>query len=156
MQGDFAYVVHWFDFFNGDQYQLVVQPHGNGKQFTYTNPDEAAYEMDYVNFSANRQDMILGYRDANNPSSDVQQSMEVFTDLKTYPDFTYGGGCTPLYNSTIAYIVMGYTGNNPAAVPAALYVGQTQDITFANASVPQNIFLTNYSSSNSNFYTDWK
>src|SRR6185312_9584066 len=48
MQGDFAYVAHWFDFSYGDQYQLVVQPHGNGQKFVYTNPDEYGYEMDYV------------------------------------------------------------------------------------------------------------
>jgi hypothetical protein len=156
MQGDLAYVAHWFDFFNGDQYELVVQPAGNGKKFVYTNPDEAAYEMDYVNFSANKQDMVLGYRDPNNSNSDVQESMEIFTELKTYPDFTYGGGCTPLYNSTVNYIVMGYTGSNPTAAPAALYVGPTSDMTYTNESAPQNIFLTNYSSSNSNFYTDWK
>src|SRR5581483_11026438 len=78
MQGDFAYIAHWFDFFNGDQYELVVQPHGNGQQFVYTNPDQYGYAMDYVNFSANKQDMVLGYKDPNAYGTDVQESTDVF------------------------------------------------------------------------------
>jgi len=154
MQGDFAYVAHWFDFSYGDLYQLVVQPHGNGQKFVYTNPDEYGYEMDYVNFSASNLDMVLGYREQNNTNSDVQVAMDVFTDLHNYSSFSYGGGCTPAYNSTINYMVMGYTGNNAVAVPAALYLGSGSE--FADANVAQSLFLTNYSSNNSNFYVDWK
>lgn len=155
MQGDFAYVVQWFDFFNGYQYELIIQPHDNGNQIVYSN-NENAYQMDYVSFSDNDQDMVVGYKNLNDYGSDVQQNIDVFTGLKSYPDFSYGATCTPLYNSAINYIVAGRnTDDNSTNVPAALYMG-TNDSEFANANVAQNIFLTNYGSASANVYTDWK
>jgi hypothetical protein len=157
MSGDFAYVVHGYNFIDGDKYELVIQPANKGQLIEYDDPDDDVYTMDYVNFSSNKQDLVVGYRESDDQSGSLE-GLKFFTGLKAFPDATYGGGstATPVYNSSLNYMVAGATdeSNSGTIAPAALYLGPNPVYTSAN--VAQSILLTNYSFSGSNVYTDWK
>jgi hypothetical protein len=161
MKGDFAYVVHGFSFLYGDKYELVIQPANNGKVIVYTTPDDNVYiTMDYVNFSATRQDLVVGYKEQDT-NSDTQQKLIVFTDLKSFPDFKFGGSadahaCTPVYNSNLNYFVGGFvdTNDNNIIEPSAIYLGEGSMYTGAN--VTQSKRLKKYAITAGDMYTDWK
>ncbi len=162
MKGDFAYVVHGYDFIDGDKYELVISPANNGALVTYSNPEDDVNTMDYVNFSTNAQDLVVGYKETD-LNSDSQQKLDAFTGLKSYPDFSYGadgnaGVCTPVYKSNIAYFVGGFIDftNTSTTVtePAAIFLGPGSD--FQKANIAHNKILTKYSVSGSILYTDWK
>ncbi len=156
MQGDLAYVVHGYNFIDGDKYELVIQPASGGQLIEYDDPEDDVYTMDYVNFSFNKQDLLVGYRESDDQSGRLE-TVKIFTDLKAYPDFTYGGSTTstPVYNSSLNYLVGGSTDNNTNTIaPAALYLGQNPVYTSANTA--KSIVLTNYSFSGINLYSDWK
>ena len=156
IKGDFAYVVHYFDYTDGDEYELVVAPANNGKVFSYNSQEDGAgYNMDYVSFSAFNQDMVLGY---GNGGASVQMEVDLFSGLKTDPDGTYPGGdsATPVYNSTLQYLVAAAASTtvNNAYIPAALWLGTPPEETAA--SYPDNLFIPKYASTASTFYIDWK
>jgi hypothetical protein len=152
MTGDIAYVVKGFDFYVGEKYELIIKPANNGKVIEYSNQDETEYMMDYVSFSTNNQDLVLGY---NSPysGSGAQQRLQFFTGLNSYPDGGYGGGAsaTPIYNSTLNYLVAGKLNADNAISPAALYLGETPVYTSAN--VAKTIVLDKYTGV---LYIDWK
>lgn len=151
--GDLAYVIHWFDFSYGDEYELVIKPANNGTVTTYSNPDDAGYVMDYVNFTAKTTDFVVGY---GSPTG-RQSIVEFFSGVNNYPTLTYSGSATstPIYNSTLNYLVGGSYDNNANTIaPAALYLGAPSE--FADANVPTSIIMTQYTVTGSNIYTDWK
>jgi len=154
MQGDFAYVVHTFDFNNGDQYSLVINPANNGKSISYTDPNQAT--MNYVCFSTNQQDLAVGYGDPGSISG-AESQIDVFTGLNSTPVLSYSGGCSPVYNSAINFIVGGFAdaNNNGLVEPSAIYAGPGQTTTFIGENVTHSLMLTNYSF-NGVVYTDWK
>jgi hypothetical protein len=159
MKGDFAYVVEGFDFMNGYSEELVIAPAGNGQRIEYSDPDDAGYTMDYVNFSSNLQDLVLGYTESGNYFGN-QENIKCFTGLKAYPDGGAAVGsnsATPVYNSTLNYIVTGlksssntYTG----IAPAAVY--QEAPSMYAGANTAKTLILSNYSVAGGSFYIDWK
>lgn len=154
--GDLAYVIHWFDFNYGDLYKLVIKPANNGPVETYSDPDDVIFRMDYVNFTSNTTDFVVGYGDPNSQSPRESQ-LKFFTDLHNYPTITYSGTstATPIYNSTLNYLVAGaYNSDANTIAPAALYLGEPSQYTGAN--VPATRILTQYSVTGDNVYTDWK
>lgn len=156
IQGDLAYVVHGYNFIDGDKYELIIQPANGGQLIEYDDVEDDVYRMDYVNFSSNKQDLIVGYRELDDQSGRLE-TVKIFTDLKAHPDFTYGGSTTstPIYNSSLNYLVEGFIDDNTSTIaPAALYLGTNPVYTSEN--VAKSIILTNYSFSGSNVYTDWK
>lgn len=160
MQGDFAYVVHGYSFLYGDKYILYIQAK-NGKLITYSDPTDSYYVMNYVSFSINEQDLAVGYQVLNSGTT-TQQTVRLFTALKAYPDFsyggtTYGGVSTPVYNSKLIYMVAGAavnTGGNFA--PSALYLAPTPTTTYVGANVATDKILDQYTVSGGVIYTDWK
>lgn len=153
MQGDFAYTVHGNNYLIGDKYELVIVPANGGQVVSYSDPDVSYDAMLYVNFTANTTDFVVGYGYPNGRLTNVS----FFKDLHNYPTVTYGGTttATPVYNSTLNYMVGGSTNKTTNTIaPAAIYLGDPPEIVGAN--VPTSKILTQYSSSNSNLYTDWK
>ena len=155
LQGDFAYVVHGYNFIDGDKYELIIKPANNGAIIEYDNPEDDVYTMGYVNFSTNKQDLVVGYKDSTIPS-DILNSVRVFTGLKSYPDFSFGDVCTPTYNSNLKYMVAGRSGDigNTTLVPTAIYLGDGP--VYPNTNIALTKILSKYSVTGSNFYTDWK
>ena len=155
VSGDFAYVVSGFDFTVGTKYELIIVPANKGKVIEYSNPDEAIYAMDYVSFSSNKQDLVLGYGPLDGGSGE-QESMEFFTNLNAFPDVEYGGSisASPEYNSTSDYLLAGKLNDDKTISPAAIYLGAAP--VFISASSPQTIVLTKYGAPGSVLYTDWK
>lgn len=153
MLGDFAYVVHGYNFIDGDKYELIIAPANKGTLIEYDNPENDVNTMDYVSFSTNLQDLVVGYGTPNS-----QQSLDTFTGLKSFPDFTSNGNfsATPVYNSTLNYMVAGSIdqNNNNAIEPAAIYLGPTPVDVAAN--VAKTILLSKYSTPNGTLYSDWK
>ncbi|MGZ3890534.1 MAG: hypothetical protein ACXVI9_08530 [Mucilaginibacter sp.] len=151
--GDLAYVIHWFDFSYGDEYKLVIKPANNGPVTTYSNPENTGLVMDYVNFTSNTTDFVVGY---GSPTG-RQSMVEFFSGVNNFPKLTYGGSTTstPIYNSTLNYLVGGSfnSGANTIA-PAALYLGDPSE--FQDANIPTTIVMKQYSATGSNLYTDWK
>ena len=154
MTGDIAYVVHGFDFYVGYRYELIMKQANNGKVVEYSNQDEPEYAMDYVSFSTNDQDLVLGYNSSYSGSG-AQQRLQFFTDLNSYSDGGYDGGAsaTPIYNSTLNYLVGGKVNADNAISPAALYLGDTPVYTSAN--VAKTIVLDKFSLTGV-LYIDWK
>lgn len=151
--GDLAYVIHWFDFSYGDEYKLVIKPANNGPVTSYSDPENAGLVMDYVNFTSNTTDFVVGYGTPNGRQSKV----EFFSGVNNFPTLTFSGTTTstPIYNSTLNYLVGGsFDSNANTIAPAALYLGDPS--VFVAANVPVDIVLTQYSVTGSNLYTDWK
>jgi hypothetical protein len=153
--GDLAYVIHWFDFSNGDEYELVIKPANNGKVTTYSNPDDigSGLVMDYVNFTSATTDFVVGY---GSPTG-RQSRVEFFSGVNNFPTLTYSGSTTstPIYNSTLNYLIGGsFDSNSNTIAPAAIYLGDPSE--FEDANVPTSIVMTQYSVTGSNIYTDWK
>lgn len=161
MKGDLAYVIHGYNFLYGDKYKVIIKPAGNASVIEYADPDAGgALTMDYVNFSSNKQDLIVGYKEEHN-GSDSQQRLNIFTDLKTYPDFSYGMGnydiaATPVYNSSLIYLVGGFVDpdHREMVTPSALYLGPRSE--YFRANLPQNKILSKFSFVGNSLYTDWK
>ncbi len=152
MQGDFAYVVHGYNFFDGDKYELVIVPANNGQVKTYISDNGSL--MDYVNFSSNKQDLVVGYNQSGN-NSYTQEKLDLFINLNSSPLGTFKGASTGAYNSDINYIVGDFLGNNNNTIaPTAVYLGPTSE--FQDANIAQNKVLTQFSSSSHNLYIDWK
>lgn len=154
-QGDLAYVTHVFDFSYGDEYELSMIPAGKTTPITYSDPTSG--EMDYVSFSTNAQDLVVGYTDPDFPS-DFQAQLDIFTALATSPAFSIGGGCTPVCKTSINLMVGGFadTNNNNLTEPAAIYTGPPQTEVIIGANYEHSVFLTNYPISGDILYTDWK
>jgi hypothetical protein len=152
MRGDLAYIIHGFDFYVGDKYEMIIKEANNGKIIEYK-PDLDGSVMDYVHFSANKQDLVLGYKATY--GSNGEQTLELFTDLNAYPTGHYlsGGAATPVYNSTLNYLVAGKRNADNAISPAALYLGETP--VYISANVAQTIVLDKYMLDNV-LYIDWK
>ncbi len=146
--GDFAYIIHAYAYSYGDVYKLVIKPAGSTAVIVYNNNDYP-YSMNYVNFSSNKQDLVVGYRDATDVSYNFEK-LDFFTELKANPDFSIQSSetyCTPVYKSNINYMVSGYTPNGSNKV--TLLASYESDIT-------KNKILTQYSSTGNGLYTDWK
>jgi len=162
MKGDFAFVVHGYNFFYGDKYELVIQPANNGAQIVYGVPANHSGLMGYVSFSSNNQDMIVGYTETEHIGPASQEYIDYFTDLKSYPDLSTSvntdWGYTPLYNSTLNYIVTAFADpddeKSNLIMPAAFYLGPRSD--YADANIPHSKFLRSYGVSIGSLYTDWK
>lgn len=152
-QGDFAYTVHGYNFIDGDKYVLVIVPANNGQVVSYTDPANSTDPMVYVNFTTGTTDFVLGYGYPNGRLTNLL----FFKDLHNYPTVTYGGSATstPVYNSTLNYMVGGAINSTTNAIaPAAIYLGDPPQIVGEN--VPTSKILTQYSSARDNIYTDWK
>ncbi len=148
MTGDFAYIIHYWAYSYGDKYRLVIKPAGKTNVITYDN-NSITYTMNYVNFSANKQDMVLGYRDATFIFNSFER-VEFFTALNAYPDFSYESSesyGTPVYNSTINFFVCGFTPNNTNKVVLSAISTVNSDKTKISSI---------YSSNGNGVYTDWK
>ena len=155
MQGDFAYVVHTFTFDNGDQYSLVIDPVNKGPQVSYTDPDGST--MNYVSFSTNLQDLAVGYGNPNVISGPETQ-IDLFTGLFNTPVGSYTAGCSPVYNSTLNFVVGGFAdaANKGLTAPAAIYMGAPPTNGYIDQNVEHSLFLDKYSGSGTILYTDWK
>jgi hypothetical protein len=153
LKGDLAYIVSAFDFNIGTRYELIISPADKSKAIEYVTSEFDGTAMDYVNFSAHNQDLVVGY---GSGVGAVQQRLELFTDLASYPTDNTGGyhGATPVYNSALDYIVAGGQNDDGSISPAAIYLGEKP--IFADASVPQTIILNKYSLTGGILYTDWK
>jgi DNA-binding cell septation regulator SpoVG len=153
VKGDFAYVIHGYNKMDGDKYLLVIKPANNGAMIKYED-DDKAYPMDYVSFSTNQQDLLLGYQQLHS-GSDSQEKISIFTDLNKFPDFSFGGKglatvCTPVYKSNINYMVTGYSsmsGSNSFVAPASISL---------SGDVSKNKVLTDFTMPGNVMYTDWK
>lgn len=153
VKGDFAYVIHGYNKIDGDKYLLVIKPANNGAMVKYED-DDKAYPMDYVSFSSNQRDLLLGYQRLHS-GSDSQEKISIFTDLNKFPDFSYGGKgvatvCTPVYKSNINYLVAGYSsmsGTSNFAAPASISL---------SGDVGKNKVLTDFTQPGNTLYTDWK
>jgi len=99
----------------------------------------------------------VGYGNPNSISG-AESQIDVFTSLNASPAFSYSGGCSPVYNSALNFIVGGFTdrNNNGLIEPSGIYVGPSQTTTFVGQNVPHSIMLTNYGVSGNILYTDWK
>jgi len=151
-QGDFAYIYH-ANLIDGDKYELFIVPANGGQIVSYSDSDVSYDAMIYVNFTANTTDFVVGYGYPNGQLTNVS----FFQDLHNYPTVTHGGTATatPVYNSTLNYMVGGATNKTTNAIaPAAIYLGDPPEIVGEN--VPTSKILTQYSSSGGNMYTDWK
>lgn len=149
VKGDFAYIIHAYAFTQADIYRLVIKPANSGNVITYDNSTRP-YSMNYVNFSTNDRDMVLGYRDAN-ASFYSYERLEFFTNLGSRPDFSYESSSnygTPVYNSTLKYFVCGYTGGNFSNTVALSAINTTD--------ASKNKISSTYLSTGNGLYTDWK
>lgn len=157
MKGDLAYIIKAFDFYTGDQYEMIIQPADNSKAIEYR-PDNFNGKPDYVSFSAHNQDLVVGYIDVNSHfSGGPQQNLEFFTDLNSYPTGHFGTVLTPtpVYNSKLNYIVAAGQNKGGTRVPAAFYLGTGETTVFTGANVAQNLFLDKFGFFGV-LYIDWK
>lgn len=147
IKGDFAYVIHAYAYGYGDKYRLVIKPAGSSNVITYDNNID--YSMNYVAFSSNLQDMVVGYRGPNDASYNYTK-LEFFTGLNAYPSFSYQSSQaygTPIYNSTLSFMVSGFTDVNTNKVVLAAI--STKDVS-------KNKISKTYISTGNGVYTDWK
>ncbi|BAU55914.1 hypothetical protein [Mucilaginibacter gotjawali] len=157
INGDFVYVVHSFNFNNGDTYELVMVPAATGKAVAYSNPDMYGYKMNYVGFAGTSADLVVGYTDPNG-YTDALVTTELFSNMNTYPDASYPvtNSASPVYNSSLDYLVATYVDpdTNNAIEPAAIYLGTPP--VFIDANTPHTIVLNKYSIGSGILYSDWK
>jgi hypothetical protein len=157
--GDLAYVADFFNYEIGYSSQLMIIPAGKSTPITYTNQSVDGI-MDYVSFSSNLQDMVIGYTSSSTATtpSDYQYSMEEFTGLSNSPALSYGSGCTPVFKNSVNFIVSGTADstNTSLVEPVALYTGPAPTQVNEGENYEHSLFLTKYSVSGNILYTDWK
>ncbi|MCX6295924.1 MAG: hypothetical protein NTX97_07635 [Bacteroidetes bacterium] len=83
MNNDLAYIVDYYDFSSGYIQKLIIKKNdGSNTELVVDNVD-TYHDMKYVKFSVYGTDMVLGY---SSFSADTFDKIEIYSDLKTYPD----------------------------------------------------------------------
>lgn len=147
---DLAYVVEYFDFSVGYVQKLILKKNdGSGTWVVVSGP--WGKRMSYVKFSTNAKDLIVGY---DEPASSSLSTLELYTDLKSYPDQTiqYCTSCQynyAIYRSDKKCIVSAFQDASGAtATDFFLSAYFINDVTFKNR--------TEYNNSTSELIIDWK
>lgn len=146
-KGDFAYILKKYNFSALDQYEVVIKPAGGGTMKIFKD-DNSDFPMAYINFAANTNDMMLGFRELHSGTDDLDK-VYLFDGLNDYPTLKYGASrsrySTPVYNSSTQYLLWGVDNDNDQHVLFATYL---------NDDVPDNNkSLTGFDGVD---YLDWK
>lgn len=153
MNNDLAYVVEYFHPIDGYVQKLILKKNDGTNTELLIDNVHFLYDMRYVKFSVNEKDLILGYSDFS--SATYYNKMEVFTDMKTYPDMEIplGSNCSskyPVYRSDKKCLVSAYSSNNSWSSPGEFVLSAyfVNDITFKNKDF--------YDNTTSDLIVDWK
>lgn len=108
-KGDFGYILHKRRFEGSDEYEVVIKPAGSGAMKIFKD-DNNDFPMAYINFAANTNDMMLGFRELHSGTDDLDK-VYLFDGLSQYPTLKFGpsnsGYSTPVYNSKVQYLLWG-------------------------------------------------
>jgi len=108
-KGDFAYILKKYNFSALDQYEVVIKP-ANGGTMKIFKDDNNDFPMAYINFAANGNDMMLGFRELHSGTDDLDK-VYLFDGLSAYSTVKMGATSsrysTPVYNSKVQYLLWG-------------------------------------------------
>ncbi|MEO3404409.1 hypothetical protein AAFN85_10925 [Mucilaginibacter sp. CAU 1740] len=108
-KGDFAYILKKYNFSALDQYEVVIKP-ANGGTMKIFKDDNNDFPMAYINFAANTNNMMLGFRELHSGTDDLDK-VYLFEDLNDYPALKLNASSsrysTPVYNSKVQYLLWG-------------------------------------------------
>lgn len=146
-KGDFAYILKKYNFSALDQYEVVIKP-ANGGTMKIFKDDNNDFPMAYINFAANSNDMMLGFRELHSGTDDLDK-VYLFDGLNAYPTVKIGATSsrysTPVYNSKVQYLLLGVDNDQDKHQIVATYLKDD---------VPDNNkVLTDYDGVQ---YLDWK
>jgi hypothetical protein len=145
-KNDIAYIIGYSDLY-GAKKRLIVKS-SNGTEILNSNSEDKY--MQYVCFSGNASDFVVGYTDYNS-SENLFIKISLFSDLKKYPKQTLesSSSCfyiTPNYRSDINAIVTTYKNSSTS----------NATIIFREIGMDNDLLLNDFSSSNNNLIVNWK
>lgn len=149
IQGDLAYVIHGYNYLVGDKYKMIIKPADKSADVVFE--DNSIYpKMQYVAFSNNKRDLVLGYITNSTKPNHINQAY-VFTNFKRSGDYDFGsdaGMITPLFNERKSFAVTAYASGAPVTIyPLAIGF---------NKQAERKIIGETYTSDGDVLYTDWK
>lgn len=142
---DLAYVVEYDDTWNGGiQQKLILKKNDGNNGSEIVNNTYYPYRMTYAKFSTHGTDLVVGIENG---------TLELYTDLKNYPDLTIEACCNrgfhrPIYRSDKNCIVSSARGFINLSSSFILSVYYIKDGTNNNK--------PNYNNDSTNLIVDWK
>jgi hypothetical protein len=146
--GDLAYIVKTDNQNFTYGYMMVTKPNdGSNSKLIYHqgqyNQGESS-NLNYIQFSSHNQDLVLGYEDY------YDKRMDLFKNLYQTPEYTYRSSAeyrNSIYRSDLNYLLTCYQASSSTD-----FIIKADALNYSD----DDIILSEYSSSSTSLYLDWK